>query len=99
METVKIDFRNDLYNYMIEELKQYAEIMKDTDSGKEAEKLISKTEKYVQLGTDKDGTEFAVMRYLPSDAGELIGILVMLATVTTDAPYNHYEHLKKQRTA
>lgn len=37
METVKIDFRNDLYNYMIEELKQYAKIMKDTDSGKEAE--------------------------------------------------------------
>lgn len=43
---VKIDFNKELYNYMIEELKNYAEIMED----KNAEKLINTIEKYVRLG-------------------------------------------------
>lgn len=38
---VKIDFNKELYNYMIEELKNYAEIMED----KNAEKLINTIEK------------------------------------------------------
>ena len=94
---VIIDFRNDLYNHMIGELKSYADLMKDKDSGRTAEKLISIIEKYVQLGTDEDGTEFAVMRFFPSDASDLISILAIVASTAIDTPEDHYERLKKQR--
>lgn len=94
---VKIDFRNDLYNHMIGELKHYAEVMKEDDSGKEAERLIRKIERYVRLGADEDGTEFAVMRFFPGDASELIGILAMVASTAIDTPEDHYERLKAQR--
>lgn len=94
---VIIDFRNDLYNHMIGELKNYADVMKDKDSGKTAEKLISIIEKYVQLGTDEDGTEFAVMSFFPGEASDLISILAIVASTAIDTPEDHYGRLKKQR--
>ena len=94
---VKIDFRNDLYNHMIGELRNYADVMKDKDSGRTAEKLISTIKKYVQLGTDEYGTEFAVMRLFPSDASDLISILAIVASTAIDTPEDYYGRLKKLR--
>ena len=67
---VKIDFNKELYNYMIEELKNYAEIMEDEN----AEKLINTIEKYVRLGKDEDGEEHALIQLFPNDISELIAI-------------------------
>ena len=94
---VIIDFRNDLYNHMIGELKNYADVMEDKDSEKTAEKLISIIEKYVQLGTDEDGTEFAVMKFFPGEASDLISVLAIVASIAIDTPEDHYGRLKKLR--
>lgn len=97
MRTINLDIRNDLYNHLIEELKMYANIMHDTDSGSDAENLIRIIEKYVHLDTDKDGTEYAVMQFFPKKAGELIEILAMVASTAVDSPDDHYGRLKRTR--
>ena len=94
-ERVKLDFRKDLYNHMIEELMEYAKVMKGKSSADEANRLISVIEKYVYLGTDRDGTEYAVIRLFPSDASSLIGILAMAATTAIGEPKDYYAQLKK----
>ena len=98
-ERVKLDFRKDLYNHMIEELMEYAKVMKGKSSADEANRLINVIEKYVYLGTEKDGTEYAVIRLFPSDAGSLIGILAMVATSAIGEPADYYERLKNNRAA
>ena len=98
-ERVKLDFRKDLYNHMIEELKDYSSIMKGKGSADEANHLIDVIEKYVYLGTDRDGTEYAVIRLFPSDASSLIGILAMVATSAIGEPADYYELLKNIRAA
>lgn len=98
-ERVKIDFRKDLYNHMIEELMEYAKVMKGKSSADEANRLINVIEKYVYLGTEKDGTEYAVIRLFPSDAGSLIGILATVATSAIGEPADYYERLKNNRAA
>ena len=90
---VKIDFNKELYNYMIEELKNYAEIMED----KNAEKLINTIEKYVSLGMEEDGEEYAVIQLFPNDTSELIAILSIAASISVDKPKDHYENLKELR--
>lgn len=94
---VRIDFRNDLYNHMIGEIKHYAEVMNDKDSGKDAKNLIRTIEKHVQLGTEDDGTEFAIIRLFPSDVSKLVGILAIVASTSIDIPDDHYSRLKIQR--
>ena len=95
-ERVKIDFRKDLYNHMIEELMEYARVMKAKSSADEANRLIDIIEKYVYLGTDRDGTEYAFIRLFPSDASSLIGILAMVATSAIGEPADYYAQLKKK---
>lgn len=97
-ERVKIDFRKDLYNHMIEELMEYAKVMKGKSSADEANRLINVIEKYVYLGTDRDGTEYAVIRLFPSDASSLIGILAMVATSAIGEPKDYYAQLKKKNS-
>lgn len=90
---VKIDFNKELYNYMIEELKNYAEIMED----KNAEKLINTIEKYMRLGKDEDGEEYALIQLFPNDISELIAILSIAASISVDKPKDHYGNLKMKR--
>lgn len=94
---VKLDFTNDLYDHMIEEIKEYIRIMDDSETSKVTEKLLTSIERYAKLGTDEDGTEYAIIQLFPSDASELISILAMVASTTVDVPDSHYERLKEQR--
>ena len=94
---VKLDFTNDLYDHMIEEIKEYIRIMDDSETSKVTEKLLTSIERYAKLGTDEDGTEYAIIQLFPSDASELISILAMVASTTVDVPDSHYERLKTQR--
>ncbi len=94
---VKLDFTNDLYDHMIEEIKEYTCIMDDPETSKVTEKLLAAIERYAKLGTDEDGIEYAIIQLFPSDASELISILAMVASTTVDVPDSHYERLKTQR--
>ena len=94
---VKLDFTNDLYDHMIEEIKEYTRIMDDPETSKVTEKLLASIERYAKLGTDEDGTEYAIIQMFPSDASELIGILARVASTTVDVPDSHYKRLKAQR--
>ncbi len=94
---VKLDFTNDLYDHMIEEIKEYIRIMDDPETSKVTEKLLAVIERYAKLGTDEDGIEYAIIPLFPSDASELISILAMVASTTVDVTDSHYERLKAQR--
>lgn len=94
---VKLDFTNDLYDHMIEEIKEYTRIMDDPETSKVTEKLLTSIERYAKLGTEDDGTEYVIIQLSPSDAAELIGILTMVASTTVDVTDSHYERLKAQR--
>ena len=94
---VKLDFTNDLYDHMIEEIKEYARIMDDPETSKVTEKLLTSIERYTKLGTDEDGTEYTIIHLFPGDASELIGILAMVASTTVDVTDSHYKRLKAQR--
>lgn len=94
---IKLDFTNDLYDHMIEEIKEYTRIMDDPDTSKVTERLLTSIERYARLGTEDDGTEYAIIQLFPSDASELISILAMVASTTVDVPDSHYERLRAQR--
>lgn len=83
---------------MIEELMGFASVMKGKGSADEANRIISVIEKYVYLGTDRDGTEYAVIRLFPSDASSLIGILAMVATSAIGEPKDYYTQLKEKNS-
>lgn len=94
---VKIDITNDLYDHMIEEIKEYERIMDDPGTNRTVEKLLDSIERYARLGTEADGTEYAVIQLFPSDASELISILAIFASTSVDSADSHYERLKAKR--
>ena len=94
---VKLDFTNDLYDHMIEEIKEYTRIMDDPETSKVTERLLTSIERYAKLGTEDDGTEYAIIHLFPSDASELNSILAMVASTTVDVTDSHYKLLKAQR--
>lgn len=81
---IKIEVTKDLYNVILEEINQYIEIT-DGEEKTETEILLKHISHYSKFCTDKDGTEFAVIRLYPYEASDLIFIMSLISSFSFDA--------------